>query len=247
MGKRDWMGAGMKIREAKLDETDVELYGWKFTIYDSNKTRFFIALASTVLLVVALAVISHIANATPPLPKYGEEKVNRYYPEEVSLKTHCSEFAEYVSPTPEIIPTEVVKPISLKATVRKKTYMDYRAITRLGSRQLELQSKAWTDWQGFRRVWKYYIVALGKYHMKEIGEKFSVRFADGQTIKVITGDIKADKHMDSQNRYHLKDGSEIEFIIDETMIVDSVNTKKNGNGDIGYYFKGEIVEIRRID
>jgi len=230
----------MKVREAKFEETDRELYGWKFTIYDSNKARFFIALAITVLLVVALAVISHLADATPPLPKYGEEVTNTYYPEEVSLKMHCSEFAEF-SPTPEIIPTEVVKAISLKATVRKKTYMDYRAITRLGSRQLDLQSKAWTDWQGFRRVDEYYMVALGTYYVKEIGDRFIVTIARSEKpIKVIAGDIKADEHTDSQNRFHTKDGSEIEFIIDKNII----NKKVLRTGDCSYVIGQGQIEVK---
>ncbi|MFA5448851.1 MAG: hypothetical protein WC292_00195 [Clostridia bacterium] len=64
---------------------------------------------------------------------------------------------------PTIIPT-VEPTVALPDKIDKKTYMDYRSITRLGSRQLELQQRAWTDSQGFRKIDDYYMVAMGTFY-----------------------------------------------------------------------------------
>ena len=79
----------------------------------------------------------------------------------------------------------------------KKTFMDYRAITREGSAQLNLQKQAYTDEQGFRRIGEYYLVALATYYVKEIGDTFEI-FFDNKKYKLIAGDIKDDKHTDKK-------------------------------------------------
>ena len=122
----------------------------------------------------------------------------------------------------------------------KKTFMYFLKITREGSEQLKLQAKAWTDSEGFRRIGKYYLVAMATFYAKQIGDTFQVEFADGTIIDVMIGDVKWDDHTDSKNQYHLSDGSIIEFIIDITMFPQDVLE----NGDMSLYRgQGAVVGI----
>lgn len=141
------------------------------------------------------------------------------------------------------IPTPTIEPaptMELPDKNAKKTYMDYREIKRLGSRQLELQQKAWTDEQGFRRIHDYYMVAMGTYY-GTVGDKFIITLSRGSKIKAIMGDIKANQHTDEKNQYHLKDGSIVEFIIDKEVI----NEKIIRSGDCSHIIGFGIESIRR--
>lgn len=124
----------------------------------------------------------------------------------------------------------------------KKTFMDYRKITREGSEQLKLQARAYTDHQGFRKVDDYYLVAMGTFYVENIGDRFEIEIGGKKFIKVMAGDVKADQHTDSKNQYHSIDKSVIEFIVD-TRIVDK---KIIETGDCSHIIgHGAVTRIER--
>lgn len=134
-----------------------------------------------------------------------------------------------------------------------KTYMSYKAITDTTSAQYELQQEAYTDDSGLRKIGSYYVVVMGSYYAKNIGDKFLIYLDTGEKIKVIIGDFKADEHTDETNRYRNVYNSNgdyisknvIEFIVDITTLDE---TAKNW-GDISAIdgFKGNISAIYKLE
>lgn len=124
-----------------------------------------------------------------------------------------------------------------------KSYMDYRTITDENSKQYSLQSIAYTDSDGLRKIGDSYLVALGSYYAEECGEKFVVEFDNGERISVIVGDIKSDIHTDSTNMYtKISEDSVnvIEFIVDVDYISDNNKILGSIETDI---ISGNVVEI----
>lgn len=68
----------------------------------------------------------------------------------------------------------------------------------------------------YRKYKGMYIVALGSYYSKTMGDKFIIEFLqpDGSTkkIKAVIGDQKADAHTDPKHQYQKYDHSVVEFI-----------------------------------
>lgn len=75
-----------------------------------------------------------------------------------------------------------------KIDTSKKTYMDYRIISR-NSKQggIVYGDEAWTDEDGLRRWGEYYCVALGSYY-GNIGDRFLVETDKGNKFKVVKGE-----------------------------------------------------------
>ena len=130
-----------------------------------------------------------------------------------------------------------------------KSYMDYRAITDKNSYQYKLihSEKISICSDGLLRDKNGFIaVALGSYYSTKIGERFIITFENGNKIKVITCDAKADK--DTINgANHKTDGSMIEMIIDVS------KAKKYypmgiKMGDFNYEegFQGNIIKIVKV-
>ena len=123
-----------------------------------------------------------------------------------------------------------------------KSYENYKAITREGSKQLALQELCYTDEQGLRRFNGYYAVAMGTGIVDYIGQTFIVTLSEGRKFKVTAGDVKANEHTDITNKYHLVDGSVIEFIIDKSKIDQAVIT----GGDVSILgFYGKVISIEK--
>ena len=134
-----------------------------------------------------------------------------------------------------------------------KSYMNYKAITDKESPQYKIQQQATTDDDGLRVIGDYYIVAMGSYYVSEIGDKFLIYLDTGEKIKVIAGDIKANKHTDDTNRYknvYDMDGNFIgknvlEFIVD-TSVLDE-KAKNWGNISAIDGFEGSISAIYKLE
>lgn len=125
-----------------------------------------------------------------------------------------------------------------------KSYMDYRAITNHESAQWILQKKCTTDKHGLRRYGDDYVIAVGSYYSKHIGERITVTLDTGESFTAVVGDLKADKHTDSSNRYTLiGDGRKnvIEFVVDSKCL----DRKAKLMGDISYIegFDGNVTKI----
>lgn len=131
---------------------------------------------------------------------------------------------------------------------RFKSYEDYRMITSTSSKQYKLQhSLAYTGDYGIRMVNGRYCVAVGSYYTTKIGTYLDIVLKNGEVIRAILGDQKADKDTDSTNRMH-PDGSAVEFIVDKYSLsgkirrsgnVSSVNNWDSGIDYIKVYDKVE--------
>ena len=129
-----------------------------------------------------------------------------------------------------------------------KTYMDYRAITDMNSKQWKLQQEAYTDEYGMRKVGDYYCVALGSAFSKKIGTKFIITLENGEQIKAILADQKSDLHTDKSNKYMELSGNRInivEFIVDMSKLESSSKIM----GDVSHIshgnFDGKIISIEK--
>lgn len=98
-----------------------------------------------------------------------------------------------------------------------KTYMGYTAVTSKISGQYKLlnSSEAWSDEvTGFRMIGDRICIAMGTGYASKIGTKIDLVMENGNVVKCILGDIKSDRHTDDTHRYHLRDGSVAEMIVD---------------------------------
>jgi hypothetical protein len=101
----------------------------------------------------------------------------------------------------------------------KKSYMGYNFSS--NTKQDVLQSFAITNSDGFRMVDGRYCVALGTYFSEDIGKYFDIVLENGEIIKCILGDVKADAHTDPMNIFSLNNCC-TEFIIDPDALNDDV-------------------------
>lgn len=103
-----------------------------------------------------------------------------------------------------------------------------------------IQANAVTDANGLRKVGEYFCIAISNQFGFEVGDKVIVRLEDN-TFKGIISDIKQDRH--TVDGIHGKDGSVIEFIVDDHRL----NREAKVMGSIGVIpgFEGCVVEIRR--
>lgn len=127
-----------------------------------------------------------------------------------------------------------------------KAQESFRALTNKNSTQYEMQRKAWTDSDGFRRYGdeEYYMVAMGSYYAPHCGEVFRITLDSGKTFMAIAGDQKADCHTDAKNQYCLGNGSLVEFIVD----LDKINSESRRRGDMSYSagMQGKVVKVERL-
>lgn len=152
-----------------------------------------------------------------------------------------------MTPTPFICPAKPLptqKPVKYLALPRGSTgafkaWEGYDSITNQRSRQYKLKQLYRLDENGCYRFNNDYAVAMGTFYVKNIGQRFEITFSTGKTIKVIAGDVKANK--DTINGQYCKaNGSIIEFIVDSSML-------PKGMGDVSNLgFKGSIKSIREI-
>lgn len=80
--------------------------------------------------------------------------------------------------------------------------------------------------------------ALGSYYTELIGTKVDILFEDGHYIKCILADQKANQHTDKSNRYHLCDGSVLEFV---------VGSGFKGDNTYPEWTKGKIYRVEVLD
>lgn len=128
-----------------------------------------------------------------------------------------------------------------------KAYMDYRTITNTRSPQYKLQSQAWTDDNGLRKVDDYYLVAMGSYYSSTVGDCFEITLDTGESFKVMIGDCKADKDTDILNMYHPMNnnkGNVIEFIVDTKELPREV--RQMGTVSAIDIFEGNVESIEKI-
>lgn len=116
-----------------------------------------------------------------------------------------------------------------------KSYMDYRKITSTTSEQYKLQKNAYTGKHGIRKVDDRMMVAMIGFNVRD---KLDVTLENGQTLKVIIGDVKDAGHDNCQST---TDGSMIEFIVDGKHL----NSDVRYHGNFNILFKGSIDFIEK--
>ena len=146
----------------------------------------------------------------------------------------------------------VISPVSVYAGTTKpvpvvsnfKTYMDYRAITNKSSQQWQLQKLAYTDSNGLRKVDDRFLIAVGSYFTRNIGQKVDVQLGDGTVLPCIVGDAKADG--DTINGHSTgRHNDAIEFIVDQR----GLHSVARERGDISYIsgFSGNVTSLTMKD
>lgn len=157
--------------------------------------------------------------------------------EPMVLESNPEPFAD---PQPEVVqiadkPNDVLMPVC-NTTSTFKSWMDYRMITSKSSGQWSLQQKATNDDNGFRKVDKYYTVAMASQY-GPVGTKYLITFSGGTLIYVMIGDIKANTNCSHD------DSSMLEFIIDK----DIMPKENKRSGNFNSIFEGTITEIKLVD
>ena len=122
-----------------------------------------------------------------------------------------------------------------------KSYTNYKCLSR-SSAQWKLQKKAYTDKNGLRKIGDDYLVAMGSYYTKHLGDRFKITLSTGKSFTVRICDFKANSDTNSTHQY-TANGCMIEFYVDN-----SLNSKAKRMGDISYIkgFKGNITKVEKI-
>lgn len=122
-----------------------------------------------------------------------------------------------------------------------KSYTNYRCLSR-SSAQWKLQKKAYTDKNGLRKIGDDYLVAMGSYYTKHLGDRFKITLSTGKSFTVRICDFKANSDTNSTHQY-TANGCMIEFYVDRNL-----NPKARRMGDISYIkgFKGNITKVEKI-
>lgn len=98
------------------------------------------------------------------------------------------------------------------------TYMAYTKVTTQSSAQYKFlynDDLCYTDpLTGIRMSQGRYCIAVGSFYTTKIGQKIDLVLTNGEVIKCILGDCKADVHTDPTHRFHAIDGSVAEFVVD---------------------------------
>lgn len=125
-----------------------------------------------------------------------------------------------------------------------KSYLPYQAITNKNSKQWELQQQATTNEDGIRCIDGIPMVAVGTGWGLWVGDIALVTCENGNSFKVIVGDIKADRHTDSENKTTVSNGCRCEFIVDKDRL--DPNVRIMGNVATLDKYKGYVVNIEKI-
>lgn len=131
--------------------------------------------------------------------------------------------------------------LSVPANMHFKSYTNYHCLSR-SSAQWKLQEKAYTDNNGLRKVGNDYLVAMGSYYAKSLGDRFRITTSTGNVFTVMICDFKADGDTNSTHQY-TNNGCMIEFYVDNNL-----NSKAKQMGDISYIkgFSGNITKVERL-
>lgn len=125
-----------------------------------------------------------------------------------------------------------------------KTYMSYKAITSTSSRQWQLQQKATTNEDGIRCIDGIPMVAVGTGWGLKVGDVALVTCENGNSFKVVVGDIKSNAHTDAENKTSTASGCRCEFIVDIPKLDN--NVKVMGNMATLAKYKGYVVSIVKV-
>lgn len=124
-----------------------------------------------------------------------------------------------------------------------KSFMPYDAITSKSSMQWKLQQQATTNEDGIRCIDGIPMVAVGTGWGLKVGDIAIVTCENGNSFKVMVGDIKANRHTDEENKTTIFNGCRCEFIVDKNALDPTV--RKMGNIATLDKYKGYVVNIEK--
>ena len=126
------------------------------------------------------------------------------------------------------------------------SYMYGTAVTNTESKQYKLISQSYVSDYGILAVDGHYLVAMGTFYADYVGRKYEITFANGNSIKVMIGDIKQDRHTYNLNRATgWRNNDIIEFIINPNYTLEYV--LKAGSFHVIEDFNAPVVAIKKID
>jgi hypothetical protein len=173
-------------------------------------------------------------------------KIKDYKSQIKEYETQIKEYKEKLETTTKPTTTKKVTTTKAKTTNNNsnfgvfKSYTDYRCLSR-SSKQWQLQTKAYTDSNGLRKIGDAYLVALGSYYGTTLGTRYTVTLSNGSVFDIILCDSKQNRHTDSTNRVCLSNGSVLEFYVDSSAMPQKVRTM--GSVSAIPYFSGSVVSI----
>lgn len=121
-----------------------------------------------------------------------------------------------------------------------KSWMNYKSITDIYSRQYKLQHNyAYTGNYGIRMIDNRYCIALGNYFNCQIGQYVKLILSNGTELNCIVSDIKDDNHTDSNHLFTKHNNCMSEFIVDDNLISSAriTGNLSSINGWDGYVHK----------
>ena len=125
-----------------------------------------------------------------------------------------------------------------------KSYMPYTAITNKSSEQWKLQQSATTDENGLRCIDGKPMVAVGTGWGVSVGDSAIITCDNSNSFEVIIGDIKDNKHTNTENKTTSSNNCRCEFIVDSSRLNSTVKTM--GNVAVLEEYNGYVVNVRKI-
>ena len=139
------------------------------------------------------------------------------------------------------IPTVTCVEYSVPEYSGFKSYMSYKKFGKQ-TPQYKLQQCAVTDLDGFRRVDDYYMIAVGSYFNASVGQRIDLKLENGEVIKCIVGDAKANEDTDKANIFS-KNNCLSEFLVD----IKTLDKTVKSTGDVSCFSEEEwnspVVEV----
>ena len=133
---------------------------------------------------------------------------------QVASVTVNSEIISHEETTSEVSSETKLEPITVEHVPNVhdfKSYTNYRLLSRKSSQWKKIQTIAYSDSNGLRKVDNYYCVAMGSYYTKTLGDLFRITTDTGNIFDVIITDFKADRHTNSTHQYTKRNSCIVEF------------------------------------
>lgn len=122
-----------------------------------------------------------------------------------------------------------------------KSYTNYKMLNRSSPQWTKIQTIAYSDGNGLRKVEDYYCAAMGSYYSTTLGDLFRITTETGNVFTIIMCDFKANQHTNSTHQYTSANGCIVEFYVDYTCF----NARARYAGSISAIsgFSGKIISI----
>lgn len=167
--------------------------------------------------------------------------------------------------------SEIFKPAEVKLFKKRKsmavpeldtsfhTFMSWQAITNPASAQYAFRENWLIDENGLMVYYNphtqefEYVIALGQYYTRTVGERFEIEFDNGAKYRFVVGDVKQNAHTDPTNRYRCTGGARVnvvEFLVNTHPKFGAVippEVKKMGTLSALPEFDGKVAAIRKLE